>query len=180
MALGQRLLSTDASALSRAGRRRRVGRALVWLAASFGVVHAGFSLYWAAGGRWLVPTLGEWAVRAAQEQPARTALALAVIGVVKLVAAATPVAVEYGVVAGRRLIRAVSWLGSIGLIAYGGTYAGVGLAVLAGLIRPDGGYERDAMIGHAALWDPLFLLWGVALATSLALTRGPGRRGAES
>jgi len=34
----------------------------------------------------------------------------------------------------------------------------VAALVLAGGIDPDGGYDRRAMIGHAFLWDPLFLI----------------------
>jgi hypothetical protein len=43
--------------------------------------------------------------------------------------------------------------------------------VLAGAIDPDGGFDRQAMIGHALLWDPLFLLWGLLLAAGLGATR---------
>ena len=71
-----------------------------------GLTHAGFSAYWALGGRWLLGTVGEWAVRMA--------------------------------------------LG--------------------------GGYDRAAMIGHVALWDPLFALWGLALLSSLWLSRRVGDR----
>ena len=45
------------------------------------------------------------------------------------------------------------------------------LAVLAGVIRTEGGYDADAMRGHAYLWDPLFFFWGGALLLSLWLAR---------
>lgn len=43
--------------------------------------------------------------------------------------------------------------------------------MLAGLIRPDGGYDLEAMRGHAYLWDPLFLVRVTALVLSLWLAR---------
>jgi hypothetical protein len=51
------------------------------------------------------------------------------------------------------------------------TGRGLALAVLAGVIRPEGGDDADAMMQHAYLWDPLFLLWGGALVLSLRLSR---------
>ena len=45
--------------------------------------------------------------------------------------------------------------------------------MLSGLIAPEGGYDRPAMIGHALLWDPLFLVWGATLLASLWLSRTP-------
>ncbi len=58
------------------------------------------------------------------------------------------------------------------LVLYGGINTGVSNAVLAGWIVPAGGYDSPAMAGHAWLWDPLFLLWGLALGGYLALSRG--------
>lgn len=50
------------------------------------------------------------------------------------------------------------------------------LAVLTGLVRPDGGYDADAMKGHAYLWDPLFVIRGGALVLSLWLSRRSSER----
>jgi len=38
------------------------------------------------------------------------------------------------------------------------------------------GSDRTALKGHAFLWDPWFLVWGLALGTALLLTRVPQRR----
>lgn len=46
-------------------------------------------------------------------------------------------------------------------MVYGGLNTLVSGAVLAGIIRPEGGYDAIAMVGHAWLWDPLFFVWGV-------------------
>jgi hypothetical protein len=65
----------------------------------------------------------------------------------------------------------VCWAGAALLVARGGSNTVVGQLVLAGVIQPDGGYDRAAMVGHAWLWDPLFLVWGISLAIGLWLTR---------
>ncbi len=79
--------------------------------------------------------------------------------------------VAYGRVPWPWLWRGISWAGGLLLVAYEGINTIVALAVLAGVIRPEGGYDADAMRGHAYLWDPLFFLWGGALPLSLWLSR---------
>lgn len=59
---------------------------------------------------------------------------------------------------------------------YGGANVAVSNAVLLGLIRPSGGYDTSATLGHAFLWGPLFALWGVALTTWLLLSDRRHRR----
>lgn len=153
--------------------RGRAGssRAMVWLAAGFGAVHAAFSLYWALGGTWLLATVGQWTVRLSEEEPFLVGVGLGFVALVKLAGAAVPVGVEYGHIGWRRMWRASCWIGGVGLIAYGGINIVVSGSVLAGLIHVEGGYDSAAMIGHALLWDPLFLLWGCALVAWLALSR---------
>ena len=63
------------------------------------------------------------------------------------------------------------------LVAWGGLNTVVGNLVLAGAIVPDGGFDRPGMVGHAFLWDPLFLAWGLALAVGLWGSRGEGQAG---
>lgn len=96
---------------------------------------------------------------------------LGVVGVGKLLAATIPVVVAYDRMPWPRLWRAVSWAGGLLLVSYGGANTVVSSAVLGGLIQPAGGYDINAMIGHAWLWDPLFLLWGTALVLSLWSSR---------
>ena len=135
------------------------------------VIHAGFSIYWAFGGRWLLNTVGAWAVHLANRSPLHAGIALAAIGLVKLAGGLVPIAVEHGAIAGRRWWRFTEWVGATVLVLYGAVNVIVGWAVLTGVITTPGGYDRAAEIGHAALWDPLFLAWGACLATGLALTR---------
>jgi hypothetical protein len=147
-------------------------RALVRVAALAGLLHAASSLYWALGGTWLLPTVGRWAVRLSEQHPVRAGLALGVIALGKLVAAVVPVAVDAGRTTRPALWRGISWAGGSLLVVYGGVNTAVALAVVSGALSPAGGYDADAMRGHAYLWDPLFLLWGAALVLSLALSRG--------
>ena len=151
--------------------RLRLARVLVWVAGVAGVLHAAVSLYWALGGQWLLATVGQWAVELSAEAPFTAGIALGLIALLKFLAATIPVGVAYGRVPGARLWRAVSWVGGLLLIAYGGLNTVVSAAVLAGVIRPEGGYDAEAMRGHAYLWDPLFLVWGAALVLSLWLSR---------
>ncbi|MCC3289849.1 DUF3995 domain-containing protein [Arthrobacter sp. zg-Y1110] len=167
----------DASVERKAGRRQAptgLGRACLWTACAAGLLHAGFSLYWALGGRWLLDTVGQWAVSA--EASLRTGLLLGAVAAFKAAAALIPTAAAYGRLPEPRLLRTLSWIGAVVLVLYGGANTVVSNAVLAGLIRPDTGYDRTATIGHAWLWDPLFLLWGLALLGYLVLSRAVPRR----
>lgn len=151
-------------------KRLSLSRSLVWVACSAGIVHAGFSLHWAVGGQWLLATVGQWAVQLSVEAPLEAGIALGFIALGKLLAATIPVAVAYGRLPGRRFWRTVSWAGGVFLVIYGSVNVLVSSSVLAGAIRPEGGYDVNAMIGHAWLWDPLFSIWGAALVLSLWLS----------
>ncbi len=139
----------------------------MWIAGAAGVLHAAASLYWALGGQWLLATVGQWAVNLAARAPLTAGIALGLIALMKLLAATVPIGVVYGKVPWRRFWRAISWGGGLLLVVYGGINTVVSAAVLGGLIRPEGGYDLNAMRGHAYLWDPLFFLWGSALVVSL-------------
>lgn len=136
-------------------------------AAVLGLVHAGFSFYWAAGGTLLVSSLGTDLV----ERFRGREWVLVPIGVVKAIAAVAPLAFGRRGWPVRRVTRLVCWAGAVLLMAWGGLNTIVGNLVLAGVIRPDSGYDHAGMVGHAYLWDPLFLVWGLALAAGLLDSR---------
>ncbi|WP_233251732.1 DUF3995 domain-containing protein [Serinibacter arcticus] len=151
-------------------------RAAVVTAAVLGLVHAGFSAFWMLGGTWLLETLGEQVLTTFDGR----LWLLAPVVLVKVVAALAPLALVAGTGARtgtdsrarwRRLLRALSWLGSGVLVVWGGANTVVSNLVLAGVIEVGGPIDRPAVIGHAWLWDPLFLAWGAALAVGLWLTR---------
>lgn len=64
------------------------------------------------------------------------------------------------------------WLGAALLLAWGGVNTVVGNLVLGGVITSTDGFDQAGMIGHAYLWDPLFLAWGIALVGGLITSRG--------
>lgn len=68
-----------------------------------GTVHAAWSLYWAVGGKILLDTVGQWAVKASREDPALAFWGLLAITMVKLAAAWTPLLAEIGRVPARRV-----------------------------------------------------------------------------
>jgi len=122
-------------------------------------VHGLFSLYWASGGRWLLDTVGEWAIDLAESGNRAVLLGLGVLGVLKVLAAWLPLVVDAGAGRRRRGRRALAWVGAVGLTAYGLVNTVTALAVLAGLINVVG-TDRLGLMGHAFLRDPLFTLWG--------------------
>jgi hypothetical protein len=153
---------------------RAVGRFFLLAACVAGGIHAGFSLYWALGGSWLLGTVGEGAVQLQRTHPWGAAVLLVAVGAVKAAGAALPVLVEE--VPGarfRRLIRFGSWVGGGFMILYGSVFTVMSTAVLAGKITFSGAIDRRGMLGHAVLWDPLFVVWGATLVLGLWLTRRP-------
>ena len=84
---------------------------LVWLAAGAGLLHAAASVYWAVGGRWLLASVGQWAVELATTAPGRAGVVLGAVALAKALAALIPVAVAYGRVPWPRLWRTISWVG---------------------------------------------------------------------
>ena len=145
----------------------RAARRAVMVAGVAGTLHALASLYWALGGTWLLATLGARVLEAF----AGLEWVLLPVAVVKLTGAWVPVVLHQRQWPHARFWRPVCWVGAGVLIAWGGSNTMVGQVVLAGVLQPEGGYDRAAMIGHAWLWDPLFLLWGAALAVGLWLSR---------
>lgn len=160
-------------------RRSAAGTRLLWAAAAAGLVHAGFSLYWAVGGRWLLDTVGQWAVDLGHDRPAVAGVTLVAIAALKTAAAVIPALATAGRIRPPRLWRGLAWPAAVVLTAYGAATTLTANLVLTGTLRSDGGYDHTAMLGHAYLWDPLFLLWGVLLAAGLFATRVSANREAR-
>lgn len=148
-----------------------------WFAAAgvAGTVHGLFSLYWASGGRWLLSTVGEWAIELADSGDRAVYLGLGVLGALKILAAWLPLLFEVRTVPHRRAWRALFWVGAVALAGYGLVNTVTALAVLADLINVDD-TNRLGLIGHAFLWDPLFAAWGIALAAGLTSSRPRSQR----
>ncbi|MGA9873876.1 MAG: DUF3995 domain-containing protein [Rhodococcus sp. (in: high G+C Gram-positive bacteria)] len=143
---------------------RRATRCFV-AACVVGVVHAAFSGYWAAGGRWLLGTVGAWATDWVDAEPATARSVLLGLTAFKLAAAVLPLLAHLGRVPLRRTILAVSWAGAALLLVWGGL-SFVGAVI--GLIASSEG--REVKIGHL-FFDGLFVLWGAALLLGLLARR---------
>ncbi|MBY4210480.1 DUF3995 domain-containing protein [Rhodococcus fascians] len=143
------------------------------IACVLGIIHAAFSAYWAAGGRWMLDTVGAFATEWADSEPATARTALLVLALVKLAAAILP-ALAYlnrpRLAAQNRtrvpsLIFGISWPGSVLLILWGGASF---IGAVIGLVVSD--ENRSVKYGHL-FFDGIFLLWGAALLTALILSR---------
>lgn len=152
-------------------RAHDLGTRLFAASAVVGILHAVPSLYWALGGSALVSTVGEWAQAWRQESPTQVTVVLLVVFAVKIAGAVVPLVNHLRPLPATRVWRAVAWLGSALLIIYGGVNTLAAMATLAGLIGESADQDRMGLIGHAFLWDPLFLLWGILLGLALATTR---------
>ncbi len=152
--------------------------ALRWFtaAAVLGTLHGVASLYWALGGSALVGTVGAWALAWRRESPVTVGLVLAAIAAAKLAGAWVPwVAARRG--GPRGALRRLCWAGAALLTTYGLANTVAANLALTGAIGPVD--DLVAMRGHAWLWDPLFLAWGVTLGIGLSRTRRPTRDAGE-
>jgi hypothetical protein len=138
------------------------------LACTIGLLHSASSLYWAAGGQLLLPTVGTWAMRWRSESPLEAGGVLAVVGLLKLTAAVGPLVLERWVLGRWRVgLRAILWASAAGMLVWGLANAVGAWLIILGVVPmsdPAGTY------GHAVLWDPLFGLWALALIAGLRRT----------
>jgi hypothetical protein len=88
---------------------------------------------------------------------------LGLVAALKTAAAVVPILDQWQRGPFHKSFRICRWIGGTVLVLWGGLSTLSAWAVLAGLISPDDGYNRSTMIGHAVVWDPLFLIWGAAL-----------------
>ena len=139
----------------------------LWAAAVAGLLHGAASLYWMLGGTMMLETVGASVLEAFDGRM----WMLAPVVLVKVAGAVVPLLMNAWPLLLRRLTRLVCWLGVAMLVGWGGFGMVVANLVLFGLITPEGGIDRPAMIGHAWLWDPLFVISGVCLAVGLWRTR---------
>ncbi|KXP08258.1 hypothetical protein AXK57_17520 [Tsukamurella pulmonis] len=146
---------------------RKPARTGFVVAAVAGSVHAAFSVYWGLGGDALLETVGSVADGFAGRR-----WLLVVVGAAKGVAALVPLVLVLRCTAIPRPLRGAMWAGAVVLILWGAVNtASSGLLAAGVLPRSTDGYDAAATLGHALLWDPLFLVWGLALAAGLWVTR---------
>lgn len=164
--------------------RWSTARTAAWCAGVLAVGYAMVSVYWAFGGIWLLDTVGG----ALEEQGRAGSVAGRVVAwaavALKLVAAVLPLLAtrrEWRRIGARRVVRVLSWVEAVVLVAYGGLLTVVGLLVQADVVHAAADADRRALAWHAYLWDPWFLIWGLLAVAALWLSRrfppGPRRSG---
>ena len=137
----------------------------VTLALGYGLV----SLYWAAGGRRGLGTLGEPLERLAHSEDATAAIVISIVTVLKLMGAFLALALirPWGQKIPRRLLLLAGAVAAAVLILYGAVEILGEALVETGTIRPSGHVDWRALRWHLGVWDLWFLAWGVALAVAL-------------
>jgi hypothetical protein len=134
-----------------------------------GIVYAAVSAYWAIGGTGLLDTIGGSLERTARAGGTAVSATLWAVVLVKLIAAGLPLAALSGTLTGprRRVIWALARLEAVVLVGYGFVLTAVGLLVQARVIHRSAHSDSRALAWHAFLWDPWFLLWGLAVALAV-------------
>ena len=116
------------------------------------------SLSWLAGATWGLDSLGGGLEQLARERSSTALVLLGVVTIAKVAAVALAWAMTRPRVA-RPLVHLASWgggaLAAYGVLLTAGSWVGLALDL--------DGADRTALGWHAALWDPWFAIWGVAL-----------------
>jgi Protein of unknown function (DUF3995) len=141
-----------------------------------GLAYAAISVYWGAGGRWLLNTVGISLSQPGQAGHLAALLTVWGAAAVKAVAALLPllaIGVWPRTANGglRRLARVLAWIEAAILTGYGLILTATGLLVQAGVIKPAAHADRLALKWHACLWDPWFLIWGIFVFLALWRSR---------
>ena len=143
-----------------------------------GLAYAAISVYWAAGGTWLLNTVAGTLEQQGRAGNLGIILAVWAAAVLKIIGAIAPLA-AVGVTPGqaatawRRPMRMLAWLEAAVLTIYGLVLTGAGLLGQSGVIAPPASADHRALAWHAYLWDPWFLLWGVLVTAALVRSRQP-------
>ncbi len=118
-----------------------------------GVLYAGISAYWPAGGTALLSTVGSAVAPHSRRGGALVAAAWLTVAVKLAVSALGVLAVlrSHSADRPRRLLRVLAWVAAIVL---GSVLTAVGVAVVSGLLRRGAHADPSALRWHAVLWDP--------------------------
>lgn len=151
------------------GEFRKAGTGFAWAAAAVGLPYAAITAYWALGGRWLLSTVGGQFEQLAKSGGAEVELGVWTVAALKVIGSALPVAVGryWGLGWRARALRVITTVEAAVLVLYGLVLSVVGWAVQAGVVKVGRHPDRRALVWHAFLWDPWFLLWGLLIAAAL-------------
>jgi hypothetical protein len=164
----------DSALTSQGPSARATGLRAAEAAFAVGLLYAAISVYWGAGGTWLLDTVGS-GLGKGHGGSALVVFAVWLAVGLKVIAAVLPLlAVTADTTTGPRwlrLIRALTWIEAVILTGYGLVLTAVGLLVQAGVIGTAATADHRALEWHAYLWDPWFLVWGLLVAAALIRSR---------
>jgi hypothetical protein len=158
---------------------RATGLRAAQAAFAVGLLYAAISVYWGAGGTWLLDTVGS-GLGKGHGGSALVVFAVWLAVGLKVIAAVLPLlAVTADTSTGSRwpsltrarLIRGLTWIEAAILTGYGLVLTAVGLLVQAGVVAASAGADHRALEWHAYLWDPWFLVWGLLVTAALLRSR---------
>jgi Protein of unknown function (DUF3995) len=168
------------SALTQRGRSAKApGLRSAQAAFAVGLLYAAISLYWGAGGTWLLGTVGS-SLGKGHGASALVVLAVWLAVGLKVIAAVLPLLAvsanssirsRWSRLIRAHLVRALAWIEALILTAYGLVWTAVGLLVQAGVIGTAASADHRALEWHAYLWDPWFLVWGLLVTAALIRSR---------
>ncbi len=99
------------------------------------------------------------------EAPVESAITLAVAGLMKIVGAVLPFLIRHGLGSRTQVVlTALMWVAATGMLVWGTVNAVGAWLVIGGLFAM---HDTAGTYGHAVLWDPLFVLWGIVLIIGL-------------
>ena len=161
-----------------AARQRRAktgGLRLAQAACAVGLVYAAVSVYWAAGGAWLLSTVGETLGQQGRAGDLGIIVAVWAAAALKFIGAIMPLAAvgvtPWRAAARRRQMRVLAWAEAGILTIYGLVLAGAGWLAQSGVIASTASVDHRALAWHAYLWDPWFLIWGILVTAALVRSR---------
>lgn len=150
-----------------------------WIAVGIGSANAAVTGFWLLGGTALLDTVGGEIESWGRGRTIGVLIILGLVLVAKAAVTVLPVAVDRSHGRLRRLGRVIAWTAALLLTMYGGLLTLVGLVIQAGIVERAYDADDRALAWHAYVWDPWFLLWGLALVAWLVLgidTQGEGSR----
>ncbi|MFF1903588.1 DUF3995 domain-containing protein [Kitasatospora sp. NPDC058218] len=148
-----------------------------YAAGVWGLLFAGISFYWGAGGRALLDTVGGAIERRALAGDTAVYVAVWVTGVLKLVGAGLALALvrPWGLRLPRRAVLLFGWAAAVGLTLYGGALEVTNALAASHVVEPSTPIEWKALWWHLWVWDLSFLVWGILFALALRRFRWTAR-----
>src|SRR5829696_2692862 len=148
-----------------------------FLAAALAFASTAVTLYWLAGGTWLLDTVGGEIEALARERSAGTFALGGGAALLKAAAGLLALALvhPFPTPLSPRLLARLALTAGVVLTLYGGVLVIAGALVLSGVIDPSGPVDEHALRWHVFFWDAWFVVWGATLTVAARRARHPIR-----